>query len=187
LHPSRSPLLLFALGAIPLALAGTGALARAAGPEGSSGKAAPAATAPSAPGLDQLLKLPGSVDYGFEKKGGATRSEWRARFLEARSSVDGAQTALAKAQEDLASAAGESDSWQFKPPGIPGQDSADTNDGYRLRQEVRNQRNELERAKARLRELEVQADLSGVPEDWRGPRTEPSTKNESVPPAPRQP
>jgi hypothetical protein len=133
------------------------------------------------------LKLPSSADYGFEKKGGATRSEWRARFLEARSSVENAQAALAKAQEDLASAAGESDAWQFKPPGVPGQDGADTNDGYRLRQEVRKQRGELDRAQARLRELEVQANLSGVPDDWRGPRTEPSAKHESVPPAPPHP
>lgn len=186
MHPLRSPLLALTLGAIALAAAPKSAAP--ASPDAPSGKAAPAqAPAASAPTLDQLLKLPGSADYGFEKKGGATRSEWRARFLEARSSVQNAEAALAKAQEDLASAAGESDAWQFKPPGVPGQDSADTNDGYRLRQEVRKQRGELDRAQARLRELEVQANLSGVPEDWRGPRTEPSAKHESVPPAPTHP
>jgi hypothetical protein len=159
-------------GAAPAGAAGQGG--------GSSGTTAPAPA--NAPDLNHLLKLPGSLDYGFEKKGGATRSEWRARFHEARASVATAQDALAKAQQDLSAAAGESDAWTLKPPGMPVDSNSDAPDSYRLRQEVRKQRGEVERAQARLRDLEVQANLAGVPEDWRGPRTEPSTKNESVPP-----
>jgi len=137
-------------------------------------------TASGGPDLDHLLKLPDS-DYGFEKKGGATRSEWRARFLEARSSVDAAQAALAKAEHALAEQGGGSQAWTFTPPGLPEGASSEPNDGAQLRQEVKKDRAEVERAQSRLRELEVQANLAGVPDDWRGSRTEPSTKNESVP------
>ena len=155
---------------------------RAAGAAGTetSGSRSDAPTAPNAPDLDRLLKLP-DTDYGFEKKGGATRSEWRSRFLEAHSSLEAAQAALAKAEHQLASTVGRSDAWTFTPPGLPAGANVDESDDSQLRQEVKKDRGEVERAQARLRELEVQANLAGVPEDWRGPRTEPSTKNETVP------
>ena len=40
---------------------------------------------------------------------------------------------------------------------------------YKLRQEIRRQREEVGRAERRLRELEVEASLAGVPAEWRGP------------------
>ena len=144
-----------------------------------SSEPAPAA----APDLDHLLKLPDGDYGGFEKKGGATRSEWRSRFLEARSSLDAAQAALSKAEHALANSAGDSKAWTFTPPGLPAGTNVDESDDAQQRQEVKKDRAEVERAQARLRELEVQANLAGVPEDWRGPKTEPSTKNESVLPA----
>lgn len=160
---------------------GDACAAWAAGAESTGSPGGGASPASSGPDLDRLLKLP-DTDYGFEKKGGATRSEWRARFLEARTSLEAAKAALAKAEQDLAAAGGESQAWTFTPPGLPGGASTEPSDGSQLRQEVKKDRGEVERAQARLRELDVQANLAGVPEDWRGTRTEPSTKNETVPP-----
>jgi multidrug efflux pump subunit AcrA (membrane-fusion protein) len=160
---------------------GDACAAWAAGAESPGSQRDAASPTSNAPDLDRLLKLP-DTDYGFEKKGGATRSEWRARFLEARSSLEAAQAALAKAENGLAAAGSESEAWTFTPPGLPAGTNTEPTDGSQLRQEVKKDRAEVERAQARLRELDVQANLAGVPEDWRGPRTEPSTKNETVAP-----
>jgi hypothetical protein len=143
---------------------------------------------PGGPGLDQLLKLPTSVEYSTEKKGGATRSEWRQRFHDARTSVTNAEKALKKAQDELAEVAGSKDDWQFTPPGLPeGANDADSTTSYKLRQEVKRQRSEVERSKARLRELEVAANLGGVPEDWRDPSTEARSGDGSVTEPPTTP
>jgi hypothetical protein len=140
----------------------------------------PSASDPGGPGLDQLLKLPTSVEFSAEKKGGATRNEWRQRFHEARTSVKAADVALKKAQDELAEVAGSKDDWQFSPPGLPAEASTDSGSSIQLRQEVKRQRGELDRSKARLRELDVEANLAGVPEEWRDPSTEARSGNDSV-------
>jgi hypothetical protein len=144
--------------------------------------AGPGSSDPGGPDLDQLLKLPTSTEYSTEKKGGATRSEWRQRFHEARASVKAAEKALKKAQDELAEVAGSKDDWQFTPPGLPaGANDEDSTSSFKLRQEVKRQKSEVDRSKARLRELEVEANLGGVPEDWRDPSTEARSDDESVP------
>jgi hypothetical protein len=137
--------------------------------------------------LDRLLKLPDSLDYGYEKRGGASRSEWRARFAEARQSLASAESALARAQQELADEGGKSDAWNVAPPGLPAAASNEGTEAFQLREEVRRQRAEVERARLRLRELEVEANLAGVPEEWRGPRTETSPDHETVPRADGRP
>jgi len=140
----------------------------------------PGSSDPGGPGLDQLLKLPGSVEFSAEKKGGATRNEWRQRFHEARTSVKAAEVALKKAQDELAEVAGSKDDWQFNPPGLPAEASTDSGSSVQLRQEVKRQRGEVDRSKARLRELDVEANLAGVPEDWRDPSTAARSGHDSV-------
>ena len=153
------------------AIASSAQLARAADP----------ATADrGGPGLDQLLKLPSSTEFSAEKKGSATRNEWRQRFHEARTSVKSAEVAVKKAQDELAEVAGSKGDWQFTPPGLPAESNADATSSFQLRQELKRQRGELERSKARLRELEVAANLAGVPEDWRDPSTEARSGHDSV-------
>lgn len=128
---------------------------------------------PGGPNLDQLLKLPSSVEYSSEKKSGATRSEWRQRFHDARAASKSADAALKKAQDQLSATAASKDDWQFTPPGLPaGANDQDATSNFALRQEVKRQKSEVERAKARLRELDVEANLAGVPDDWREPSTE---------------
>lgn len=125
------------------------------------------------PGLDRLLRIPDSVEFSSELKGGATRAEWRGRFDDARSALAKAEASLAESQAKLAEAAGEKSEWQFSPPGVPAREvNEDSSSNFPLREQVRRNRGEVERAKARLRELDVQANLAGVPEEWRGPSTE---------------
>lgn len=124
------------------------------------------------PGLDRLLRIPESVGYSTDEKGGATRSEWRQRFDDARGAVGSAERTLAASQTKLATVAGSKSEWQFSPPGVPSQPSEDSSSNFQLREQVRRQRGELDRARVRLRELDVQANLAGVPEEWRGPSTD---------------
>lgn len=115
--------------------------------------------------LERLLELPSSIDYTVERRGSATRGEWRERFRETRASLDHARTALEKAQRELEGMAEDSEAWQLAPPGATEATNAPLS--YRLRQEIRRQRAEVRRAEQRLRELEVEAELAGVPPDWR--------------------
>jgi hypothetical protein len=139
------------------------------------------ATTPEGPvGIDRLLKLPGDLEFDVERRGGLTRSEWLARFEEARRSLAQARAGLADAQERLSRTAGRKDNWNMAPPGLPVEAAEGGGDTYRLRDEVRRWRAEIERAEARLRELDVEASLAGLPDSWRGRGTDPTSENDSV-------
>ncbi len=136
-----------------------------AGPGGGRAEE-PQAPPPPAPNvtLDKLLKLPDSMEYDVERKGGATRSEWRTRFREARDQLEKAKARKAEAQKKLEGSASDS-SWRFAPPGASG--ATDATENYKLIQEVKREDAEIQRLDKRLRDLEVEANLAGVPEDWR--------------------
>lgn len=136
------------------------------------GAVPPAAAQPE---LDRLLKLPDSMQYSSEERGGATRSEWRSRFVEARTSVVEGEKALEKAQSQLATVVGSKSEWQFSPPGLPAQTDEHSTTSFQLRQDVKRKRDEVDRARARLRELEVEANLAGIPADWRAESTDPDS------------
>jgi hypothetical protein len=123
------------------------------------------------PGLDRLLRLPDTIEYSTDQKGGATRLEWRQRFEEAHAALANAEKELAATQTKLSAAAGAKSEWQLAPPGVPAQASEDSSSSYQLREQVRRQRAEVDRSKARLRELDVEANLAGVPEEWRSAST----------------
>lgn len=118
--------------------------------------------------LDQLLKLPSTLDYSVEKRGGRTEGEWRSRFQELRDSLATEREGLATAEEDLDRVAGTSDAWQVAPP-MPGMGGAgaDAPLDYRIRQAIDHHRQEIERLERQLKELEVEANLAMVPEEWR--------------------
>ena len=66
-------------------------------------------------------------------------------------------------------ASGES-SWKMSAPGLGNASvSSDAPLDYKLSQTLKRQRAELERAHRRLQDLEVEANLAGVPETWRRP------------------
>lgn len=117
-------------------------------------------------GLDRLLELPGGRTYEIEKKGGRTPSEWRKRFSEIRDALALEEAALADSERELEEIAASTEPWQIAPP-IPGATTVDAPLDYRLRQEIRRHRSEIERLEARLQNLQVEADLASVPPEWR--------------------
>jgi hypothetical protein len=123
-------------------------------------------TAPEPAQLDQLLKLPDSQSYGVDRRGGLSRGEWRTRFLEVRTSLDDERKALATSQGKLDEVAGSASNWQMAP--IPGMEpSPDAPLDYQLRLQIRRHKSEIDRLEKKLRELEIEANLAGVPEEWR--------------------
>jgi hypothetical protein len=129
----------------------------------------PKAQPPPAVELDRLLKLPPTaVEIQREQIGSATKSQWRARFASARAEHEAAVAGLEAAQKKLGTVAEESEAWTMAPPGAGA--TAGANEApvdYQLRQEVRRQREDLIRSEKNLRELTIEADLAGVPADWR--------------------
>jgi hypothetical protein len=118
-----------------------------------------------APGIDHLLKLPSGSAYDVERKGGATKTEWKGRFAEARKEVETARKEYDAAMAKLEKAAAGSDTWRFVPPG--GDVTAENQDNLRVRQEVQKKRDELALAERRQKDLDVEASLASVPDDWR--------------------
>jgi hypothetical protein len=128
-----------------------------------------AAAAPDVP-LERLLKLPGSVPTpsAEPRRGGKTRAEWQARFQQAQADLDAARKALEDSRKELEEVAPDN-AWSMTAPGLPvDPQPSEKSIDFRLRQEIRRQREEVERAERRQQELEIEANLAEVPEDWRG-------------------
>jgi len=123
--------------------------------------------------LDRLLKLPESapVEGSLEKRSGSTRNEWQARYREARGDLKQANAQLEETRAAIEKRAGEeSGQWQMSAPGLGGAAAASPTDSpldYKLTQELRRNREEVERAERALQDLDVEANLAGVPPDWR--------------------
>lgn len=126
-----------------------------------------AAEEPAPVPLDSLLRLPRASSPAAQPSGAeADRERWQRRFGQHRSELAEARAGLARSQQELEELASESDAWQIAAPGA--QRNAENSPlSYRLRQEIRRQREEVEQAERALRELEVEASLAGVPAEWR--------------------
>ena len=127
------------------------------------------------PGLNALLQLP--TGYGNQplpqSVAGATEKEWRRRFRVTRSALDDARKTLEATKLELDDAALESggSQWSVAPPGGgagggPNQSTSPLS--FKLRQSLKANRIELEAAERNLRELDIEANLAGVPKAWRG-------------------
>lgn len=118
--------------------------------------------------LDALLRLPNSLDFKEERRGGDGAADWRRRFKESEEQVADARQKLAETEAALDEAATSgSGQWQIAPPG---QQANSENNGpisFKLREDLRRARNALEEAERRHRALVVQADLADVPAAWR--------------------
>lgn len=159
-----------------VALALLAAAAVAAEPAEPAKPAAGGAAAPQAGtsvGLDSLLRLPPSGAPAEQPRAaGATRQEWQQRFATAHGDVEAAKKAIDQAQQELEKIVHGTDAWQMSAPGTPaGTENSPVS--YKLRQELRRQREELAAAEKRLTELEVEANLAGVPSDWIAPEATP--------------
>lgn len=122
----------------------------------------PAAPAPVE--IDQLLTLPKGFGVDSDRRGGLTRVEWLARFASAEQALVAAKEALAKSQKAMEDAA-VADAWKVAPPGM--QASTEGTANYQLRQEIKRNRGEVERAEKHLRNVEIEANLAEVPDNWR--------------------
>lgn len=117
--------------------------------------------------LDKLLELPESLDYSVEMRGRHTPGGWRALFRDIREALEAERASLRDAEARLEEVASEAGSYQIAPP-IPGlQASPDAPLDFQLRQEINRHREEIEHLERRLQELEIEANLAGVPEEWR--------------------
>lgn len=124
----------------------------------------PKAGAPEV-GLDQLLRLPNSYDADVDRRSGATETEWRRRFREARQELADAEKRLAEIERELKETSQTSAGWSVAAPGAADPQASPLS--LRLREEVKVQRARIEAANRRIRELEVEADLAAVPPEWR--------------------
>jgi hypothetical protein len=119
--------------------------------------------------LDRLLKLPDSVDYDLETRGGSTSEEWRSRFRAARRDVQVAREELVQMTQELDETSSSSSAWKVSPPGLGGLQAPDpdTPGNYQASMGLKRAKAELARAGAALRDLEIEANLAGVPDSWR--------------------
>jgi hypothetical protein len=125
---------------------------------------APADPPRPAPTLEQLMKLPSTGSYGMERRAGLTRGEWRARFARVEAALEEEERGLEAAQAELDRIAGSADQWLFGPPGTT---NTDAPLDYRLRQEISRRKEEIARLERVQKDLVVEANLAGVPEEWR--------------------
>jgi hypothetical protein len=115
--------------------------------------------------LEALMRLPPNVESKPElRKGGATRREWEERFARAHGDIEEARAALAASQHELEQLAS-GEQWKMGAPGAPagGENSPIS---FKLREQMRRQREEVTAAERRLTELRIEANLAGVPQDW---------------------
>ncbi|MCH2184294.1 hypothetical protein MK280_00315 [Myxococcota bacterium] len=120
--------------------------------------------------LDQLLKLPSSMDFEQQERNGVTAEAWKARFRESSAEIQAAQAKISKTMEELDGISGQAGAgqWQMAPPGASSNTDV-TPLSFRLREQLREQRVALEAVESKYRDLVIQADLAGVPDSWRTP------------------
>jgi hypothetical protein len=129
---------------------------------------APSSTGGEIIDLDRLLQLPSTMTFEKQTRHGASSDEWRTRFRESRQAVSQAETDLADARAELDKMAGGSGGggqWQVAPPGA--NNTEVTPMSFKLREQIREGKVNLEQAEKRLRALNIEADLARVPVEWR--------------------
>lgn len=121
------------------------------------------------PRLDALLHLPsGFVTTEPRVVAGAVESEWRRRFTKADRDLSEARTRLEDTKRELdgIASAGGSSQWSIAPPG--GESSPTTSPlSFKLRQQLRDDRERIAAGEKASRKLRIEADLAGVPQSWR--------------------
>jgi hypothetical protein len=123
-----------------------------------------------APGLDSLLQLPeGFVPSGDRPAvAGTSEVQWRRRFRKALGDLDEARAKLAETKRELDAVAEEGGGQWSVAPAVGGANTPGNSPlSFKLRQELRRNREQVEAAEKSVRQLKIEADLAGVPEAWR--------------------
>ncbi len=121
------------------------------------------------PRLDALLQLPsGFVTTEPRAVAGASQSEWRRRFSKADRDLSEARMSLESTKRELegVAAGGSSSQWSIAPPGAETGPSTSPL-SFKLRQQLRGDREQITTSEKALRALRIEADLAGVPQNWR--------------------
>jgi hypothetical protein len=142
------------------------------------------APAPSAPpparspelGLERLLNPRANTPAAprGDAPGGKDREAWEREFLKARSEVAELRARVEATQSEMRDAAGAG--WSYSPGG--GQ--AENPEMLKRKAQLKRDRQSLDAAEQRLRDLEVEASLAGVPQEWMHP-AEPSSPSPEAP------
>lgn len=124
--------------------------------------------------LDTLLHLPSGFGARTPKGvAGAGESEWRRRFSKADRELSEARRSLEKTKKELDEVAvgGGGSQWSIAPPGGGGgggeSSPSSSPMSFKLRQKLREDREQIDERERALRELRIEADLAGVPQAWR--------------------
>jgi hypothetical protein len=125
------------------------------------------------PGLDALLQLPsGFMSPQSPGVAGAGEGEWRRRFQKTQKELIEARSKLEETKRELDEVAvgGGSSQWSMAPPGASNSGGSSASPlSFRLRQQLKEDRDALDAAERAMRELRIEADLAGVPSTWRLP------------------
>ncbi len=125
----------------------------------------PSAPAPSPTqnlDLERLLRPRVPATVATEQTyGGKDRAAWEEQFKRAREEVTDLEGKVDFTQDRLREAA--AGDWNYSPAGGEATDP----EILKLRAQLRRDRQSLEAARQRLRDLQVEASLAGVPEEWR--------------------
>jgi hypothetical protein len=116
--------------------------------------------------LDQLLTLPSALPVESGQRGGQTRAEWNSRFAEAEAEVEKAKADLDDSLDRLSELVGKTSNWKVGAPGVQAAPSDNSPVNYGLRQEIKQNREDVVRTERKLRDLSIEANLAGVPENW---------------------
>jgi hypothetical protein len=144
----------------------------------SSIPAAPSATAEPAERpalkLDSILRPRSTptAKIGGEAVGGRNRTEWADAFAGIRLEIQELDGKLEISRKKLSASAAATGEYQYSPLG--GGQSTDP-ETLKLRAQLKRDRESLDAARRRLRDLEVEASLSGVPREWFDAKENPAT------------
>lgn len=151
--------------------------AHASGQEGTreeGGDAAAGAPAPRKPnlGLDRLLDPRGGAAPSADatRPGGKDRESWQKQFGEATAEVEQLRARVEESQRRMRDAAGDA-GYSYSPAGASETYDPDV---LKTRAQLQRDRQSLEAAERRLRDLKVEASLAGVPSEWQRPAEAPS-------------
>ena len=116
-------------------------------------------------GIDRLLNPSAGSRLALERTpGGRDREAWQREFAEARDEVVNLEARVAATQEEMRNLS--RGNWSYTPAGGGQPEDPEI---LKRKAKIKRDRQSLEAAEKRLRELEVEASLAGVPENWMEP------------------
>ena len=142
------------------------------GAEADDSDSRPTASGAAPLDLDKLLnpRLGASRPVTSDRPGGKDREAWQRAFDEADTEVRQLRAKVEDSQRKMRDAAGETN-YSYSPAG--GGETYDP-EVLKVRAQIQRDRQSLEAAERRLRDLKVEASLAGVPQAWQGTPADPS-------------